>query len=110
LPPLVHFSPAAPLVKGAPHPVTETVDFAAAPVCCYLHGLSPRPGAQVLITAGGKPALIVGQVGQGRVACVALTCLGSPAEGQTPFWRWPAWPLLLRDLSWWVAGEDRHFD
>jgi hypothetical protein len=38
-----------------------------------------------------------------------MTCFGDPAEGQTPFWQWNYWVLLLRDLSWWVAGEDEHF-
>jgi len=109
LPPLLHFPEGAPLARSALHPLTEYTDFADGSVCFYLHDVQPRPNAQVLVTAGDRPAIVIGRVGQGRVACVAMACLGSPREGQTPFWQWSSWLLLLRDLSWWVAGEDEHF-
>lgn len=109
LPPLVPLPGGAPLVRGAAHPVTQYADFDAAPVCFYVHDLQPRPEAQTLITAGGKPGVVVGQSGQGRVAVISMTCFGAPAAAQTPFWQWRSWVLLLRDLAWWVAGQDEHF-
>lgn len=109
LPPLLHFPQGAPLVKASPHPVTEYADLSPTPVCFFIHDLRARPEAQTIMTVADKPAIVVGQVGKGRVAVIALTCFGEPAEGQTPFWKWPYWVLLLRDLSWWVAGEDQHF-
>ena len=52
----------------------------------------------------------MGKCGKGRVAVVGMTCFGSPAKSQTPFWQWRSWVLLLRDLAWWVAGQDEHFE
>jgi uncharacterized membrane protein len=109
MPPLLHFPRGAPVVKGAGHPTTDSADFSGDPVCFWMHDLPARSEAQTILTVEGKPAVVVGRIGQGRVACVAMTCLGSPAEGQTPFWQWSSWLNFLRDLSWWVAGQDDHF-
>jgi uncharacterized membrane protein len=109
IPPLVSLPRGAPLTRGEPHPVTQFADFDPAPVCFYVHDLRARPGAQTLITVGGRPGLVVGKYGKGRVAAIGMTCFGSPAESQTPFWRWRSWVLLLRDLAWWTAGQDEHF-
>ncbi len=109
MPPLLQFRGGTPVVKGDKHPVTEYAEFAQGPLCFFAHDLQAKPDAQTLLTVGGKPGIVVGKIGQGRVAVIGLTCFGDPAEGQTPFWKWDYWVLLLRDLSWWVAGEDQHF-
>ncbi|NUQ63335.1 MAG: hypothetical protein HUU20_12720 [Pirellulales bacterium] len=109
IPPLAALSGGAPLTRSAAHPVTEYADFDSAPLCFFVHNLEPRPESQTIITVGGKPGVVLGKCGKGRVAVVAMTCFGSPAESQTPFWRWQSWVLLLRDLAWWTAGEDDHF-
>ncbi|MFH1919289.1 MAG: glutamine amidotransferase [Planctomycetota bacterium] len=109
LPPLVTLPGGAPLVRGASHPVTQFADFDSPPVCFYVHDLEARPEAQTIITVGGKPGLVVGKCGKGRVAVIGMTCFGAPAEAQTPFWQWRSWVLLLRDLAWWAAGQDEHF-
>ena len=109
LPPLLHLPDGAPLARGAAHPVTQFVDFDASPVCFYMHDLAARPNAQVTITVAGKPGIILGTSGKGRVVVVAMTCFGDPSETQTPFWKWRSWVLLLRDLAWWAAGKDEHF-
>jgi len=109
LPPLVTLPGGEPLVSGAAHPVTEYAAFDPPPVCFFVHDLQARPEAQTIITAGGKPGIVVGQCGKGRVAVVGMTCFGAPAKSQTPFWQWRSWVLLLRDLAWWVAGQDEHF-
>jgi uncharacterized membrane protein len=74
-----------------------------------VHDLQPRAEAQTLITVGGKPGLVVGKCGKGRVVVIGMTCFGAPAESQIPFWQWDSWLLLLRDLAWWAAGQDEHF-
>jgi uncharacterized membrane protein len=109
IPPLAALPGGAPLVRGAVHPVTRFADFDSRPVCFYAHDLRSRSGAQTLITVGGRPGLVVGRSGKGRVAVIGMTCFGSPAESQTPFWQWRSWILLLRDLAWWAAGQDEHF-
>jgi uncharacterized membrane protein len=110
LPPLVALPGGAALVRGAAHPVTQFAGFDPPPVCFFVHDLQPRPESQTLITVGGKPGLVVGKFGKGRVAVVGMTCFGSPAASQTPFWEWRSWVLLLRDLAWWAAGQDEHFE
>jgi uncharacterized membrane protein len=109
LPPLVSLPGGAPLVPRAPHPVTQFADFESSPVCFYVHDLEARPEAQTLITVGDKPGIVVGKYGKGRVAVVGMTCFGLPAEAQTPFCQWRCWVLLLRDLAWWAASQDSHF-
>lgn len=68
-----------------------------------------RPAAQKLITVGGKPGMVLGTSGKGRVACIGMTCFGTLAQPQTPFWQWRSSVLLPCDLAWWVAGQDEHF-
>ncbi|MHB8972192.1 MAG: glutamine amidotransferase [Pirellulaceae bacterium] len=109
IPPLVALPGGAPLTRGVAHPVTQFADFDASTVCFFVHDVQARPEAQTLITVGGKPSLVVGACGKGRVAVIGMTCFGSPGESQTPFWQWRSWVLLLRDLAWWVAGQDEHF-
>ena len=101
--------------------MTEYAEFDQNPLCYFARDLQAKPDAQTLLTVGGKPGIVVGKVGKGRVAVIGLTCFGaSPpgplslagegeSKGQTPFWKWDYWVVLLRDLSWWVAGEDGHF-
>ena len=91
------------------HPLTAYLDFASAPVAFFYHRLTPRPGAQVLLTAGSVPAVVTGTYGKGQVACVGLTAFGDPAPEQQPFWEWPCWVTFTRDLVWWTAGEDGRF-
>jgi len=109
IPPLVALPGGAPLARGARHPVTQFADFSVAPVAFYVHDLEAKPGAETILTVGGRPGLVVGKCGKGRVAAVAMTCFGSPGPSQTPFWQWRSWVVLLRDLAWWTAGQDEHF-
>ena len=57
--------------------------------------VKPKPGAKVLLLAGGKPMLILSEFGEGRVAVFAGACQGYPPQGQIAFWRWDGWPVLL---------------
>jgi len=109
LPPLTGFPGGVALRKGTAHPVTAFTDLSASPLCFYMHDVQARDGADVILTAEERPAIVLGRAGRGRVACLAMTCFGDPGEGQMPFWKWPGWVILLRDISWWTAGEDEHF-
>jgi hypothetical protein len=109
LPPLVSLPGGSPVARGVPHPVTQFADFEARPLCFYVHDLRARPDAQTILTVGGRPGLVLGTYGRGRVAVVGMTCFGAPNAAQTPFWQWRSWVLLIRDLAWWVAGQDQHF-
>lgn len=104
--PLVHFPTGAPLLKSDDHPVTRSLDGSAGPRCFWMHDVPARPGAATLLHVAGKPAVVVGRFGRGRVACVLLTCMGDPAPGKMPFWQWAGWVVLLRDLCRWTAGWD----
>jgi len=42
----------------------------------WLHDLAPKPGATVALTAGDRPALVLGKHGKGRIAMLALAPLG----------------------------------
>jgi hypothetical protein len=71
---------AAPLkIKGVGPLAALKLPAGAATV--WLHDLAPKPGAEVALTAGGKPALILGQAGKGRVALLALAPLGEDVAG-----------------------------
>lgn len=97
--------------EDADHPLLADYDLADAPVAYWWHRAEPKPEATVLLSlADGEPAMVAGTFGAGRVLCVLTTCHGNPQPGQTPFWDWSPWPMLLRDLMWWTTGtEDRRW-
>lgn len=101
----------AKLVKGTSHPVSDFISMDSNPVCFWWHRAKAKEGAVTLISLDkGDPAVVIGNFGKGRVACVLMTCHGDPASGENPFWVWPAWTLFLRDICWWTTGkEDRRF-
>ena len=100
------------LVKAAAHPTTEALDLSTGPLAFWWHRAQPKPAATTLLAlANGEPAIVAGNFGKGRVLCVLLTCHGDPQAGQTAFWQWAPWPILLRDLCWWTSGrEDARFE
>ncbi|MHB9134314.1 MAG: glutamine amidotransferase [Armatimonadota bacterium] len=81
------------------------LNWAASPRVFWYHPLTPKAGAKVLLTADGKPLLITGTYGKGRVAVFAGTVMGDPPAGKLPFWQWDGWPTILADtMNWLVAG------
>ena len=63
----------------------------------YQHDLSTKPGAEVLLTAAGKPMLVRQSCGKGEV----LVFLGLPtaADGDNKiFFRNPLWEKFLNKL------------
>jgi len=75
------------------------------PRCYVRQQVKPRPGAQVRVSCGGYPVVVTGQVGKGRVAVIALTPLGNPLPGETPWWSWRHWPQELAKILGWTAGK-----
>jgi uncharacterized membrane protein len=86
-----------------PWPLTPAADWAQgqglpwkeAPVVLWMHRLTPKPGAKVLVTAGGKPFLVSAPCGKGQVIACAGTVLGKAPAGTNVFWNWSGWPQLL---------------
>jgi len=70
------------------------VSFAARPRNLYYHDVQPKPGATVLLTAGGKPVLTVWKCGRGTVYAMTGTPLGESVDG-TAWWKWDGWQTLL---------------
>jgi len=93
---------AAPLpLKGA-GPLAN-LKLPADAVTVWLHDLAPKPGAEVALTAGGKPALILGQVGKGRVALLALAPLGEDVAGA--YWRSDAGEKITEATCSWLLRK-----
>jgi hypothetical protein len=67
----------------------------------WLHRATPRSGAKVLLTAGGKPFAVEWPYGEGRVLALLGPPLGEPAQ---PYWENPAWVAELAQLMKVAAG------
>jgi uncharacterized membrane protein len=79
------------------------VSFAQQPKVYWHHVVTPKAGAQVVLMAGEKPALILGTYGKGKVALLTLSPTGRAATpGETPWWEWDGWPVLLRNAFTWL--------
>jgi uncharacterized membrane protein len=77
--------------------------WAQSPRVYWYDEMAPKADSKVLLTAGGKPLLIAGSFGKGRVAVFTGTVEGLPAAGQVPFWAWDGWPLIMADTLNWLA-------
>ncbi|HEY5315545.1 MAG TPA: hypothetical protein VIK18_23645, partial [Pirellulales bacterium] len=67
--------------------------------------LRPKPGAEVVASAGGEPLILAGKAGRGRVVAVLATPLGEVADHETAWWDWPGWPGLLSRVADWAGGR-----
>lgn len=80
------------MVKG---PLVSGVAFPASAVVCWLHDVTPKPGAIIQLTAGTRPLLVSWQVGKGRVAVLAAPPYGAPTAPAVGYWTTPAWQTCL---------------
>ena len=87
------------------HAVTAGVVWPPEARFFWLKAGTAKPGTTVVLTAGGKPAWILGQAGDGRVAAGLVTCLGEPGPGQSEAWGTPAWTKLLTQTVAWLKGK-----
>jgi hypothetical protein len=69
----------------------------------WLHELEPKPGATVALTADGRPALVLGEVGKGRVALLALAPLGEDIPGA--WWRSDAGKQITEAACRWLLRK-----
>ncbi|HEY3396631.1 MAG TPA: glutamine amidotransferase [Armatimonadota bacterium] len=74
------------------------------PEVLWLHEVTPKPGAQVVWTAGKRPVLVTGKAGAGWVAAVTASDLGQPADESLFFCKSEVWPLMLGRIIRW-AGQ-----
>ena len=81
----------------------DGVDWAA-PGSAFTVDTSPlKEGAQVLATAGGKPAIVAHTVGKGRVVVVLVNPCGDHPPEVKPYWEWSQWPKVLAACVRWLA-------
>jgi len=97
-------SPGAAITGVGAHPLVAGLDLSSRPVCPYVHELRPKPWATVVLTCGARPLLVVGRVGNGRVAAMAGTALGEAPPGRRAFWDWSGWSELVARLVRWLKG------
>lgn len=64
----------------------------------------PKSGADVVMSAGSDPFLVVDEVEAGRVAAFASDC--SPHWGSPAFMEWTHYATFWNQLVEWTAGED----
>jgi hypothetical protein len=81
----------------------SSLPWAEKPRIYWYHEVAAKDGAQVVLTAAGKPMLTLGQYGKGRVAVFAGTVMGDPAKGEMPFWKWDGWPAVLGQTIRWLS-------
>ena len=68
----------------------------------HLHAVQPEPDASVVAAAAGKPVVVAGRFGQGRVLMVSAY----PGPGEGCMFGSPAWADLLRQGLAWLMGRD----
>jgi len=103
---LLRFDKAQPLAKTKETPswlATADLDWQAAPVALWCHQVQRAPTGTVWPTAGGRPFLVVGSSGAGRMAALCAPPYGEPATGEIAFWRWTSWPTLMAKLLLWLG-------
>lgn len=93
-------------------PFLQDLDWKTAPRVRFIHDVEVKPDAKAVLTAGGKPFLVIGEYGprKARVACILGAPMGAMGKGETPFWKWQDWSYLLRQVIWWVARRDDQFE
>jgi hypothetical protein len=94
---------ATPLPLKAAGPLLATLNLPADSVTVWMHDLAPKPGAEVALTAGGRPALILGRAGKGRVALLTLAPLGKDVNGA--WWRSDAGEKITEATCRWLLGQ-----
>jgi uncharacterized membrane protein len=87
-------APTGLVLQAGPNALPGTA-VEGAPRVYWYHPVTPKAGAQVVLAADGKPLLVAGAFGTGRVAVFAGSVMGDPPAGQTAFWTWNGWTGVL---------------
>jgi uncharacterized membrane protein len=92
------------LAAGDAHWITDGLCMDSRPRVEYAHRVRARDGARVVLTAGGRPFLVVWERGAARVACVLGAPYGDELPGRGPlFFAWDEWPRLMARTLLWVG-------
>jgi len=83
-------------------PFLNGISFNPAPRVFWQHLVTPKQDARVILSAGGKPSLIFGKYGKGKVALLTLSPTGATTNDKTAWWNWDAWPVLLKNVFTWM--------
>jgi uncharacterized membrane protein len=75
--------------------VARKLDWSKPPVVLWQHNMMAKADATVHVTAGDNPVIVSRPFGKGKVCFVTISPLGDAPAGQTAFWDWPQWPLLM---------------
>ncbi len=87
----------------ADHSVTAGIDGHWPHLLGY-HRFEAKPGAETLVVVDGRPLLVVGNVGAGRVAAFASDM--GPHWLPQEFLDWPGYATLWQQLIGWLAAGD----
>ena len=92
-------------------PFLDYNELANTASCYFLHTVTVKPGAKVLMQVDGKPFMVAGEYGpkNARIVCILGAPMGSPAKGQTAFWQDQGWYWILRNAIYWASSyrDDR---
>ncbi len=97
--------PPAAVEIGANLSLTRGLAWPARSLVFWRHDADPKPAAQIILKASGKPLAVAGEYGKGRVAAILTPPYGAPAKDQRGFWETPAWTEFMSRLLCWLAGE-----
>jgi uncharacterized membrane protein len=90
-------------IGRASHPILDGI-AADWPYFLGYNRLVAKPDADVLMTVGDDPFLVVSAVGQGRVAAFASDC--SPHWGSPAFLAWPDYARFWSNLVDWLGETE----
>jgi len=79
------------------------VAFTQKPKVFWHHFVEPRKGTESILEAGGKPVLVLGKYGKGKVAVLTLSPTGKENEGEVAWWNWDGWFPLVQNIFTWFS-------
>ena len=96
------------LALAEAHRITDGLSVKDKPRVEFLHRARVKKGAEVLLTAGGKPFLVVWEYKGARIACVLGAPYGEDEAGAGPlFFSWDDWPKLMANTLLWLGRRDK---
>lgn len=92
---------------GAEKILPPGLAWGMSPRVFYYHPLEAQPDAQVLVTAGEHPLVMVGEVGKGRCGVIGASPEGIPGPDEISFWEWGDMPRLVGAVCQWLVSTPR---
>jgi hypothetical protein len=87
----------------AKSPLLAGLSFEQQPKVLWHHFVTPKADMQVVLTAGDKPALILGRYGNGGGALLTLSPTALEGQGEIAWWSWNGWFPLARNMTTWLS-------